>query len=52
MTSLGTVNDHMKKVSATVHPDMEVYEAVTILLKHRNSVVSVVSERGKQIVSR
>ena len=49
MTSLSTVKDHMKKVPVTVHPGMEVYEAVTILLKHRISAVHVVNERGKLV---
>ena len=41
---LNTVKEHMKKVPVTVHPDMEVYEAVTTLLKHRISAVPVVNE--------
>jgi CBS domain-containing protein len=49
MTSLNTVQEYMKKLPVTVHPAMEVSEAVTILLKHRVSAVSVVSERGKLI---
>ena len=49
MRSLSTVNEHMKSVPVTVHPDMEVYEAVTILLKHRISAVPVVNERGKLV---
>jgi len=49
MTPLSTVKGYMKKVPVTVHPDTEVYEAVTILLKHRISAVPVVNERGKLV---
>jgi CBS domain-containing protein len=49
MTSFNTIKEHMKKVPVTVHPDMEVYEAVAILLKHRISAVPVVNERGKLV---
>ena len=49
MMPLSTVQEHMKKVPVTVHPDVEVSEAVTVLLKHRVSAVPVVDERGKLI---
>jgi CBS domain-containing protein len=49
MTPLSTVKEHMKKVSVAVHPDMEVCEAVTILLKHRTSAMPVVNEGGKLV---
>jgi CBS domain-containing protein len=46
-STLNTVKEHMEKVSVTVHPDMEVYEALSILLKHGISAAPVVNERGK-----
>jgi CBS domain-containing protein len=49
MTPLSTVKEHMKKVSVAIHPDMEVCEAVAVLLKHRVSVIPVVNEQAKLI---
>ena len=46
MTSLNTVQDHMKGRPATLRPDMEVEQAVVFLLKHRVSGVPVVDDDG------
>jgi CBS domain-containing protein len=49
MASLSTVKEHMNEVPVTVHADMEVYEAVTVLLKHRISAAPVVNERRELV---
>jgi len=46
MVSISTVDGHMKKVKLAVRPDMEVYEAVTLLLNHRISSAPVVNDDG------
>ena len=49
MTSLSTVKDHMKKKPVTIRPDVEVEQAVALLLKHRISGAPVVDEHGKLV---
>jgi len=49
ITRLSSVKDHMKKEPVTVHPDMEVEDAVLLLLKHRISRAPVVDEHGKLV---
>jgi CBS domain-containing protein len=39
----------MRKVPVTVHPDMEVSEAVSVLLKYRVSAVPVVNDRRELV---
>ena len=49
MTRLSTVKEYMKKEQVSVDPDMEVEEAVMLLLKHRVSRAPVVDEHGKLV---
>jgi CBS domain-containing protein len=39
----------MREVAVTIHPDMEVSEAVSVLLKYRISAVPVVNDRRELI---
>jgi len=47
MNPLSIVQEYMERTSATVTPDMEVGEAVLLLLKLRISAVPVVEEGGQ-----
>ncbi len=49
MPPLSSVKEYVKKVLVRVYPGMEVYEAVTILLKHRISAAPVVDKRGELV---
>ncbi len=44
-----TVKQYMGKIRATVRPNMEVYQAVKLFLKHRMSAVPVANERGELV---
>jgi CBS domain-containing protein len=45
-TLLSIVKDYMKKHPVTIHPEMEVQEAVVFLLNHHISAAPVVDESG------
>lgn len=49
MPSLTTVKARMKKVPVTLKPDMHVYDAVSILLKHSISVGFVINDEGELV---
>jgi CBS domain-containing protein len=49
MTSLSSVKEHMEQESVTLRPDMDVEEAVLLLLKHKVSRAPVVDKHGTLI---
>ena len=49
MTSLTSVKDHMEQDPVTLSPDMDVEEAVLLLLKHKVSRAPVVDSHGTLI---
>jgi CBS domain-containing protein len=49
MTSLSSVREHMARELVTLRPDMEVEEAVLLLLKHNISRAPVVDEGGNLV---
>jgi CBS domain-containing protein len=49
MPSLSTVQQHMEREPVTFRPDMEVEEAVALLLKHNVSRAPVVDEEGNLV---
>jgi CBS domain-containing protein len=49
MTSLSTVKEHMEKEPVTFRPDMEVEEAVALLVKHNISRAPVIDEQGNLV---
>jgi len=46
MTTVATVGEFMAKELVTVHPEMDAYEAITLLLKHKISGMPVVDDKG------
>ena len=49
MKVFSPVKHHMQRVPAVVHPDMEVCEAVSLLLRHHTSAIPVTSACGKLV---
>jgi CBS domain-containing protein len=49
MALLSTVKEHMERAAVTFRPDMEVEEAVALLLKHSISRAPVLDEEGNLV---
>ena len=48
-SSVGTVAEHMRKEVVSVGPEMDAYEAISLLLRHHVSALPVIREDGNLV---